>query len=101
MSQSSKAINDSRLFLDLRTAFSDLSSKMKHMKQQEEWLRMVYNLMNNKKEANIQMQIGARFYYYKDGLIYNKKAIETIYKSFLATKPLIKVLFDGQLEFKN
>ena len=47
------------------------------------------------------MQIGARFYYYKDGLIYNKKAIDTIYKSFIATKPLIKVLFKGQLDFKN
>ena len=101
MSQSSKAIYDSRLFLDLRTAFPDLSSKVRYMKQKEEWLKMVYNLLKNKKNANIQMQIGARFYYYKDGLIYNKKAIDTIYKSFLATKPLIKVLFNGQLDFKN
>ena len=53
------------------------------MKQKEEWLKMVYNLLKNKKNANIQMQIGARFYYYKDGLIYNKKAIDTIYKSFI------------------
>ena len=45
------------------------------------------------------MQIGAKFYYYKDGLIYNKKAIDTIYKSLLY-KPLIKVLFKGQLDFK-
>ena len=27
--------------------------------------------------------------------------ILSIYKSFLATKPLIKVLFNGQLDFEN
>ena len=61
-SQSSPPIRDARLDVDLRTAFKEISSKLKPtQKQQEEWLKLVYDINNNKK-SNLQFQIGGRFY---------------------------------------
>jgi len=92
-SQSSPAIHDARLDFDIRTAFKDLSSKLKPtQKKQEEWLKLVYDINNNKK-SNIQFQVGARFYFNKNSLVNNKDADKVLCKSFLACKPLIDYLF--------
>ena len=82
-----------RLDFDIRTAFKDLSSKLKPtQKKQEEWLKLVYDINNNKK-SNIQFQVGARFYFNKNSLVNNKDADKVLCKSFLACKPLIDYLF--------
>ena len=92
-SQSSPAIHDARLEFDIRTAFKDISSKLKPtQKKQEEWLRLVFEINNNKK-SNIQFQVGARFFYNKHTLVNNKDADQVVSKSFLACKPLIDYLF--------
>ena len=92
-SQSSPAIHDARLEFDIRTAFKDISSKLKPtQKKQEEWLRLVFEINNNKK-SNIQFQVGADFFYNKHTLVKNKDADQVVCKSFLACKPLIDYLF--------
>ena len=92
-SQSSPAIHDAMLEMDIRTAFDDISSKLKpKQKKQEEWLRLVYEINNNKK-SNLQFQVGARFYYNNQSLVKNKDADQVLIKSFLACKPLIDHLF--------
>ena len=92
-SQSSPPIRDARLDVDLRTAFKEISSKLKPtQKQQEEWLKLVYDINNNKK-SNLQFQIGGRFYFNKHSLVDGKDADQVLVKSFLACKPLIKHLF--------
>ena len=92
-SQSSPAIHDARLEMDIRTAFKDISSKLKPtQKQQEEWLKVVYEINNNKK-SNLQFQVGGRFYFNKHSLVNNKNADQILVKSFLACKPLIKQIF--------
>ena len=91
--QSSPAIDDGRIDFDIRTAFEDLSSQLKPtQKKQEEWLRAVFELNNNKK-SNMQFQIGACFYFNKYTLVNKKDADMVICKSFLACKPLIKYLY--------
>lgn len=93
-SQSSPAIHDARLEFDIRTAFDDISTKLKPtQKKQEEWLRLVYDLNNNKK-SNLQFQVGARFFFNNDSLVNNKNADKILCDSFLACKPLIDHLFD-------
>lgn len=93
LSQSSPSIQDARLELDIRTAFSDLSSKLKpRQKQQEEWLKLVYEVNNNKR-SNLQFQLGARFFYNNNSLVNHKDADKVMCKSFLACKPLIDYLF--------
>ena len=92
-SQSSPAIHDGIITFDIRTAFEDLSSELKPtQKKQEEWLRAVFELNNNKK-SNIQFQVGADFFYNKHTLVNNKDADQVLCKSFLACKPLIDYLF--------
>ena len=92
-SQSSPAIHDGIITFDIRTAFEDLSSELKPtQKKQEEWLRAVFELNNNKK-SNIQFQVGADFFYNKHTLVKNKDADQVVCKSFLACKPLIDYLF--------
>ena len=92
-SQSSTPITDGQMNLDIRTAFEDLSSELKPtQKKQEEWLRAVFELNNNKK-SNIQFQVGADFFYNKHTLVNNKDADQVVCKSFLACKPLIDYLF--------
>lgn len=92
-SQSSPAIHDARLEMDIRTAFKDISSKLKPtQKQQEEWLKVVFEINNNKK-SNLQFQVGGRFYFNKHSLVNNKDADQILVKSFLACKPLIENLF--------
>jgi len=92
-SQSSPAIHDARLEMDIRTAFKDISSKLKPtQKQQEEWLKVVFEINNNKK-SNLQFQVGGRFYFNKHSLVNNKDADQILVKSFLACKPLIKHIF--------
>ena len=72
---------------------SEISSKLKPtQKQQEEWLKLVYDINNNKK-SNLQFQIGGRFYFNKHSLVDGKDADQVLVKSFLACKPLIKHLF--------
>lgn len=93
-SQSSPAIHDARLEMDIRTAFKDISSKLKPtQKQQEEWLKVVFEINNNKK-SNLQFQVGGRFYFNKHSLVNNKDADQILVKSFLACKPLIKQIFN-------
>ena len=92
-SQSSPAIHDARLEMDIRTAFKDISSKLKPtQKQQEEWLKVVFEINNNKK-SNLQFQVGGRFYFNKQSLVNDKNADQILVKSFLACKPLVKHLF--------
>lgn len=92
-SQSSPAIHDARLEMDIRTAFKDISSKLKPtQKQQEEWLKVVFEINNNKK-SNLQFQVGGRFYFNKQSLVNDKNADQILVKSFLACKPLIVYLF--------
>ncbi len=92
-SQSSPAIHDARLEFDIRTAFKDISSGLKpKQKYQEEWLRLVYEINNNKK-SNLQFQIGASFFYNKNSFVNNKNADLVLSKSFFACKPLIDYLF--------
>jgi len=92
-SQSSPAIHDARLEMDIRTAFKDISSKLKPtQKQQEEWLKVVFEINNNKK-SNLQFQVGGRFYFNKHSLVNNKDADQILVKSFLACKPLVEHLF--------
>ncbi len=92
-SQSSPGITDGTMSFDIRTAFEDLSSELKPtQKKQEEWLRAVFELNNNKK-SNIQFQVGANFFYNKHTLVNNKDADLVVCKSFLACKPLIDYLF--------
>ena len=92
-SQSSPAIHDARLEMDIRTAFKDISSKLKPtQKQQEEWLKVVFEINNNKK-SNLQFQVGGRFYFNKQSLVNDKNADQILVKSFFACKPLIVYLF--------
>ena len=93
-SQSSPAIHDALLEFDIRTAFKDLCSGLKPtQKYQQEWLKLVFDINNNKK-SNIQFQIGAAFNYdQKHTLINNKDADQIMVKSYLSCKPLIKELF--------
>ena len=80
--------------MDVRTAFKDISSKLKPtQKQQEEWLKVVFEINNNKK-SNLQFQVGGRFYFNKHSLVNNKNADQILVKSFLACKPLIKHIFN-------
>ena len=79
--------------MDIRTAFKDISSKLKPtQKQQEEWLKVVFEINNNKK-SNLQFQVGGRFYFNKQSLVNDKNADQILVKSFLACKPLIVHLF--------
>jgi hypothetical protein len=93
-SQSSPAIHDAILEFDIRTAFKDLSSGLRPtQKQQQEWLKIVFDINNNKK-SNIQFQIGAAFYFNKkENLISDKDADQVMVKSYLSCKPLIKEIF--------
>ena len=93
-SQSSPAIHDALLEFDIRTAFKDLCSGLKPtQKYQQEWLKLVFDINNNKK-SNIQFQIGAAFNFdQKHTLINNKDADQIVVKSYLSCKPLIKELF--------
>jgi len=92
-SQNSPAIHDALLTFDIRTAFPDISSNLKpEQKYQEEWLRTVYELNNNKR-SNLQFQLGVRFFYNKDTFVNNKDADKVLYKSFLSCKPFIDYLF--------
>jgi len=94
-SQSSPAIQDAVLDMDIRTAFKDLSSDLKPtQKTQPEWLRTVFEINQNKK-SNIQFGIGARFYFNKYTMVNNKDADQVLIKAFLACKPLIKYLYEG------
>ena len=91
--QSSPAIHDALLEFDVRTAFDGLSSGLKPtQKKQEEWLRTVFEINNNKR-SNIQFQVGAAFYFNKHTLVNNKDADQVMIKSYLSCKPLIKYLF--------
>ena len=92
-SQSSPAIHDAVLDFDIRTAFDGLSSALKPtQKKQEEWLKTVFEINNNKK-SNIQFQVGACFYFNKHTLIDDKDADQVMIKSYLSCKPLTDHLF--------
>ncbi|MDA9707981.1 PD-(D/E)XK nuclease family protein [Alphaproteobacteria bacterium] len=92
-SQSSPAIHDAKLEFDIRTAFKDISSDLKpKQKYQEEWLKLVFELNNNKR-SNLQFQLGARFFYNKDTFVNNKDADKVLIKSFISCKPFIDYLF--------
>ena len=62
------------------------------IKVQKEWLKIVYDFIQNK-NSNIQIGFGAEFYFTKHNMINNKEGDQIIARSLLSLKPLVDVLF--------
>lgn len=86
-SQSSPPIEDGVLKYDLRTILP--GRKKRREKYQPEWLPSTYKLMTNKKNANIQFEIGVEIPYRYSALVSKREVIQLFEASFLAFEPFL------------
>ena len=52
-------------------------------------------MFDQNKRSNIQFGIGGKFYFNKHTIVNNKDADQVLINTFLACKPLVKYLFEG------
>lgn len=88
MSQRSSPELDARIAFDLNTAFGQ---KGDPVKQQPLWLQTSFGAMSNKK-GNTQLAVGIIFPHRKCPALGSEKFVTTIADTWLACRPLIKVL---------
>lgn len=88
-----RAVADAKLELDLRTA---AQSPARHaaggVKPQPEWIDAAYAVFVNK-QSNIQLAVGAVFWYGDCEAIQNEAALDLFEETWLACKPLLDVVF--------
>ena len=77
---------DAELEFDLRTAFKTGGNKQ--VKQQQQWLNVAFEVMQNKK-SNLQIQVGVGFSYDTCKTIKDSRAINLFVESILALKPFL------------
>lgn len=87
-SQRSPAIHDAQLRFDSRTGFKGSQSRGR-VKHQPEWLRVVYDVLKNRR-SNLQFQIGADFPYDRCPVVASPQITEIAVAVWLACEPLVK-----------
>lgn len=89
-SQRSSAVIDGEMTVDLRACFGGVDSHTgRSIKPQEQWLKAVYELLNNKR-SNIQFQIGVVFPYDLCPELQSRDADKLFVNTFRALNPLVK-----------
>lgn len=89
-SQRSSAVIDGEMTVDLRACFGGEDSHTgRSIKAQEQWLKAVYELLNNKR-SNIQFQIGVIFPYDLCPELKSRDADKLFVNSFRALNPFVK-----------
>ena len=89
-SQRSSAVIDGEMTVDLRACFGGEDSHTgRSIKPQEQWLKAVYELLNNKR-SNIQFQIGVVFPYDLCPELQSRDADKLFVNTFRALNPLVK-----------
>jgi len=87
----SPAIVDANLQFDLRTAFNQKNSAKHKVKQQEQWLKTVFDALSNKK-SNLQVAIGAKFVYANCKIVNKPIILDYMAASWIACKPILDVM---------
>ena len=85
-SQRSDGIHDAVLFCDLRTAKKN--EKKTPEKYQPEWLKVIYEVMMNRK-SNLQLMIGVDISYKCSKVIQTPKALRLIENIFIGLLPIL------------
>jgi hypothetical protein len=91
--QRSPAIIDGQLRFDTRTAFTGLGQTRGQVKRQPEWLRLVYDILKNRR-SNLQFQIGADFPYERCKVVATAQVREAVVNVWLACKLLLLAASD-------
>jgi len=81
--QSSDAVTDARLDVDLRT----LAQTKSRVKQQPQWCRAIYEILANKR-SNIQLGIEMRFSY-KCPIVRSSEAVDLFSGAWIGMKPML------------
>lgn len=90
--QRSEPIMDSKLILDLHTAFTSKGGSNREkrpVKLQPLWLDMVYELLRQKK-GNLQITVGASFKMGQCELLKSPRALDQFENAWLSCRPLIE-----------
>lgn len=90
-SQRAAAIIDASLEFDLRTALPQAKGAGGKVKIQPQWLAATYEALS-KKRSNLQLAVGASFPYLRCPATTRKEIIEHIASTWLACRPLLRVL---------
>jgi hypothetical protein len=92
-SQRSEPFVDALLEFDLRASFRTKDSKGKAPKFQPQWLRSVYDALNDRK-ANLQLAAGVRFPYDRCIATNTREILDHIACAWIACEPLISKILD-------
>jgi hypothetical protein len=91
--QTSPSVTDALMEFDLRTTLpkSERKSDRSGVKYQPEWLEAAWRAFLRKR-SNMQLEFGVRYAYSRCPEIRSRKALDLIAASWLASRPLMKVL---------
>jgi hypothetical protein len=92
-SQRSEPFVDALLEFDLRTAFPTRNSVEKVPKPQPQWLKSVYDALNDR-NANLQLAVGVRFPYDRCMATSKPEILDHIACAWIACLPLIDTILD-------
>jgi hypothetical protein len=87
-SQRSEAEIDGDMEIDLRAAVGD---NHRGIKRQPHWFRAGYQLIADRQNCNIQLQMGVNFLHIED-FVRGSNAISSLERAYAACKPLIDLL---------
>ena len=92
-SQRSKAIIDSQLRFDPRTALPGTARARGGVKAQPEWLRLTYEVLRGRR-SNLQLQVAVHFPYAACKVVHEPRIASVIAEVWVACKPLIRAATD-------
>jgi hypothetical protein len=87
--QRSEPYIDADLSFDLRTAFDQNYGWSESPKYQPQWLAVAYDALDAK-DSNLQLAVGAKFYYEKCSAVSTPKILDHIANTWLACAPLLQ-----------
>lgn len=91
--QRSKAIIDSQLRFDPRTALPGTARARGGVKAQPEWLRMTYDVLRGRR-SNLQLQVAVQFPYAACKVVHERRIADLVADVWIACKPLIRAATD-------
>lgn len=92
-SQRSKAIIDSQLRFDPRTALPRTARARGGVKAQPEWLRVTYDVLRGRR-SNLQLQVAVQFPYVACKVVHERRIADVVAEVWIACKPLIRAATD-------
>lgn len=93
LTQRSKAIIDSQLRFDPRTALPGTVRARGGVKAQPEWLRLTYDVLRGRR-SNLQLQVGVQFPYATCNVVHEPRIAKVVAEVWIACKPLIRAATD-------